>query len=188
MTRIQKVSSYLLILFNLLLIVLPLFIVSLWLFIDTAPFKQALSQGLFFDLIKTPEGPINLSQVKWTPMTKLMGFIASLVGLCPLLLGLFILKPVFQNYGKGEIFNIFNARHYTYLGWIFFLNALITVPLSDMLMTLAVTLSNPPGHRFISIGFGTPNLEALFCGALVIVISWVMLEGHKLQEEQKLIV
>lgn len=188
MERIQKVSSYLLVIFNLLLIALPLLILTLWLFMETSLLKEAISEGLFFDSVRTPEGVINLSMVSWDPLTKFIGFMASLVGLLPILLGLFVLKPVFRNYGKSEIFNIFNARHYKYLGWLFFMDALITKPLSSMLMVLAVTLSNPPGHRFISISFGAPNMEALFCGVLVIVISWIMGEGYKLQEEQKFII
>jgi hypothetical protein len=188
MYRIQKVSSYLLVIFNILLIALPLFDLSLWLFIEYAPIKEAISEGLFFDPVRTPEGVINLSLIKWNPLSKFIGLMASLLGMLPIFLGLYVLKPVFRNYRKGEIFNVYNARHYKYLGWLFFLDAVISQPLSDMLMVLAVTLTNPPGHRYITIGFGTPNIAALFCGVLVIVISWVMVEGYKLQEEQKLIV
>ena len=55
-----------------------------------------------------------------------------------------------------------------------------------MLIILMATLSNPPGHRYISLNFGTPNLEVLFWGMLVIVISWIMAEGYKLQKDQDL--
>ncbi|MBI2707292.1 MAG: DUF2975 domain-containing protein [Proteobacteria bacterium] len=188
MTRIQKVSSYLLIISNLLLIALPLFILSLWLFMETLPIKEAISEGLFFDFVRTPEGVVNLSMIKWNPLTKFIGFMASFVGLLPILLGLFVLKAVFRKYQKGEIFNAYNARYYKYLGWLFFLNALIARPLSDMLEVLAVTLSNPPGHRYITLGFGTPNVEGLLCGLVIIVISWVMVEGYKLQEEQEFVI
>lgn len=188
MYRIQKVSSYLLIFFNLLLIALPLFALILWMFIEYEPLKIAISEGLFFDVVRTPEGVVNLSTVKWTPLSKFVDFIATLVGLLPTILGLFVLKAVFRNYQKGDIFNAYNARHYKYLGWIFFSDALILKPLSDMLMVLGVTLSNPPGHRYITIGYGNPNVEELFCGVLVIVISWVMVEGYKLQEEQKFVI
>ncbi len=188
MTRIQKVSTYLLAIFNLLLIILPLFVLILWVFMEYAPIKVAISEGLFFNPVHTPEGIVNLSTIQWTPLPRFTGLMASLVGLLPILLGLIVLKPVFRNYKTAEIFNAYNARHYKYLGWLFFLDALLTKPLSGMLMVLSVTLSNPPGHRFVQIGFGTPNMEELLCGVLVIVISWVMVEGYKLQEDQKFIV
>ena len=81
-----------------------------------------------------------------------------------------------------------NARYYRLIGWMFILDGVITKSFSDSLMTIAVTLNAAPGHRYITFGFGSPNLEAIFCGAVVIVVSWVMLEAAKLHEEQKYIV
>lgn len=188
MDRIQKVSSYLLAIFNMLLVVLPLSLLILWLFMDYGPINNAITEGLFFSPVETPEGVLNLGMIKWDTLSKFIGIMASLLGILPILLGLIILKTIFRNYRKGEIFNITNAHQYKYLGYLFFLDGLVTKPLSGLLQVLAVTLTNSPGHRYLSIGFGTPNLEALFCGVLVIVISWVMVEGYKLQEEQKLIV
>jgi hypothetical protein len=188
MDRIQKISPYLLIIFNLLLIGLPLFSLCVWLFMDHEPLKSLIAEGFLLSPVNTPAGPINLSAIHWTPLSKVINLLASFIGLLPILLGLFFLKAIFQNYGKGEIFNAYNACHYKYIGWLFFLDALIVKPLSDTLMILAVTLSNPPGHRVISISFGTPHMETIFSGILVIVMSWVMLEGYKLQEEQKFVI
>jgi hypothetical protein len=188
MERIQKVSSHLLFVFNVLLILLPLSLLLLWSFMEHAPLKEAIEHGVFFAAVQTPEGLVNLATVNWTPFTKCIGFISSLVGMLPILLGLLILKRVFRNYQKGEIFNTDNAQRYKYLGYLFFLAGLLTQPLSSMLQTLAITLIYPSGHHWIQIGFGTPTFESIFCGVLVLVISWVMVEGYKLQEEQKLIV
>lgn len=191
MHRIQKISSYLLIVFNVLIITLPFSAVITWLFIETEFVKNIISNSFLFKQIQTPEGFVNLSQIKWTLTSKTIGFSASALGLLPIFLSLFSLKSIFQNYQKGKIFTITNAQHYRRLGIFFFLDALLATSIADMLMVLAATLSNPPGHRYISISFGTPNIEALFCGILVcgilvIVISWVMLEASKLHEEQQL--
>lgn len=188
MDRIQKVSSYLVIMFNILLVLIPVTLLILWLYIDIDPIKNAITAGLLFGPVETPEGIVNLGMISWDPLSKFIGIMASLLGILPILLGLIILKTIFQNYRRGEIFNITNARQYKYLGYLLFLDALVTKPLSGLLQVLAITLTNSPGHRYLSIGFGTPNLEALFCGVLVIVISWVMVEGYKLQEDQKFII
>jgi hypothetical protein len=188
MDRIQKVSSYLLVIFNILLVVLPLSLFILWMFMDYGPIKEAIESGVFFEPVHAPRGIVNLAKLPWDPLTKFIGFMGNLVGILPILLGLIILKSIFRNYRKGEIFNIINARQYKYLGYLFFLDALITSPLSNMLKILAVTLTYPTGPRTIVIGFGTPTFESLFCGILVIVISWVMVEGYKLQEDQKFII
>ncbi len=185
MDKIQRVSRYFVVVFNVLLIFLPMFVIIQWLFIDTGTIKNLLDQGFLQKPISTPEGYVNLSTIQWSFLAKFTGLLAQSIGLLPLFLSLFVLKTLFLNYQKGDIFSTINARHYRYLGWLFFLDALIAQPLSNLLMVLAVTLANPPGHRYISLSFGTPNIEALFCGMLVIVISWIMLEASKLHDEQQ---
>lgn len=184
MDKIQRVSRYFEIIFNTLLVFLPLSLILQWLFIDTNTIKNLLDQGFLLKPISTPEGYVNLNAIQWSFLAKVTGFLAQSTGFLPIFLSLFVLKSIFLNYQKGVIFSTINARQYTYLGWLFFLDALIAQPLSNLLMVLAVTLANPPGHRYISLSFGTPNIEALLCGMLVIVISWVMLEASKLHDEQ----
>ncbi|GAO97677.1 hypothetical protein Cva_00313 [Caedimonas varicaedens] len=188
MDRIQKVSSYLLIIFNVLLIALPLLIILQWIFIETkiTDVGSVINFfGTFERTIQTPEGFVNLSTIHWTPPLKILGLSSDILGLLPLLLSLFVLKSIFRNYQQGEIFSTANATHYRSLGWLFFLDALLIKSLSNTLLVLAVTFTNPPGHRYLTVSFGTPNMKPLFCGILVIVISWVMLEASKLQDEQK---
>ncbi len=121
-----------------------------------------------------------------TSLAKWIGILTSLVCNLPIWLGLFLLRTVFKSYKHGHIFIFENAKAYQKLGWLFFLNALLFKPLSEMGMILVATLSNPPGHRCITLNFGTPNLESIFCGVILIIISWVMIEGHRLQSEQEL--
>ena len=188
MNKIQKMSDYLLITFNVLLISVPLLVLIQWFFIElkTADIHPLINFfGLFERAIQTPEGFVNLSAVSWTFWSKLLGLCADVIGLLPFLTSLFFLKKIFKNYQKGEIFSTTNAIHYKKCGWLFFLDALIVKSFSHTLMVLAVTITNAPGHRYINIHFGTPNLEALFMGVLVIVISWVMLEARKLHDEQR---
>jgi uncharacterized membrane protein len=188
MPRIQNISRYLLIVLNGLLFALPMFVLLIWAFIDSPSIQLLVKEGVLLKAAYTPEGTVNLSNVHWIPLSQTIGMTSYAIGLLPLFLSLFTLKALFRSYQAGEIFTARNAHRYRYLGWLFFLDALVAKPLSGMLLVLAVTLSNPPGHRFISVSFGLPNVEAIFCGILVIVISWVMIEASKLQEEQALTV
>lgn len=190
MDRIQRVSNWHLIIFNFLLIYLPLEIICYWTFIDSS-FVSHLAMGpkeMFFDVIPTPEGLIHLSQVHWTLAAKAIAFMGDLLNQLPLFLGLFSLKAIFSNYRKGAIFTIDNAKHYRRLGLLLFLNALIARPIAGMLTMLGITFANASGHRLLTINFGTPNLSSIFLGFLLMVISWVMLEASRLEEENKLIV
>lgn len=188
MHNIQRMSSYLLWAFNFLLVAMPLWLVIRWAFIEWKPLRNLIAQGIFMNPVETPEGTVNLANLTLTPLSWSAGFLGDLIGSIPFFLGLVVLRHLFQNYRKGNIFSFENAQKYKCLGWLLLLDGLFLIPLSNMLMVLMATLSNPPGHRCITISFGTPNLEALFWGVLVIVMSWVMTEGYKLQEDQNLTV
>lgn len=184
MKRIQKTSAYLIFAFNTLLAIIPMIVFIKTLFISSPP-ENVFLQELLQKTIQTPEGSVNLATIEWSDLSKILAGCSNLLTFLPFFLGLFPLKSIFKNYQKNEIFTQANAKHYRYLGWLFFLNALFAKPISSMLMICAATLSNPPGHRYLVLSFGTPNLEALFSGILIIVISWVMLEASKLHDEQK---
>lgn len=188
MNRIQKISSYLLVIFRGLLIIIPVLFIIQWFFISTtkSDISNALNFfGIFEKTIQTPEGYINLNTVAWTPILKLLGFSAGMIGVLPFLISLFVLKAIFANYQRGEIFSVKNAILYRKLGILFLLDALLIKSLSQTLMVLAVTFTNSPGHRYLTVSFGAPNLTSLFYGMLVLLVSWVMLEASKIYEENK---
>ena len=188
MNKIQRISSYLVLVFNSLMALFSASLILSWIFISTQTISGSVICGFFGKLenmIKTPEGDVDLRTVAWTPMLRLLGFCADIIGDLPFLISLFFLKTLFSRYKKGEIFSQRNARLYRNLGVLYVADALLIKSLSQTLMVLAVTLTNPPGHRYLSISFGTPNLPSLFYGALAMIISWVMLEASKLQDEHK---
>lgn len=191
MSRIQKVSAYLVFIFNMLIAAVPLFFLVQWIFIDVNPNDVPgiiNFLGMLEKTIQTPEGYINLRAVVWTPPLKLLGFSADIIASLPFLISLFFLKSLFSHYRMGEIFTARNAIVYRNLGILYLIDALLITSLSQTLMILAVTLTNSPGHRYLSIGCGTPNLSSLFYGALVILVSWVLLEASKIFDENKLTV
>ncbi|MGL4859242.1 MAG: DUF2975 domain-containing protein [Enterobacteriaceae bacterium] len=79
-----------------------------------------------------------------------------------------------------------NTLRYKYLGWCFFIDALIATPLNEILLSIASSMSNPVGERYFGVSFSSFNIMELICGVLLIMISWIMIEGHTLQNEQEL--
>ncbi|WP_342269718.1 DUF2975 domain-containing protein [Rickettsia endosymbiont of Orchestes rusci] len=185
MNKIQKVSYYVSWLLNSLIIAIPSFLLLSWIFIDSEIMKNLTNRGIVAISYSHDGVYTNFSLIKWTIFSKFLGFSAYTFGVLPLLFNLYYLKKIFINYSVGEIFNVLNAKYYNNIAWIFFLSAVLIKPLSDMLLTFAVTMSNPVGQRYIALSFGTPNLQDIFFGILVIVISWVMLEASKIQTEYK---
>lgn len=161
------------------------------LFLETifylAPIVTALFWIFFNTLSKAGmvQMPVPLHLIHLTAFTTLLAFGISLLPLGVAMFALHQLITVFKNYEKGQIFCLENAKCYRKLGFSFFawvISGLITQPL----LSLALTLANPPGEhlRMITLSFNGGDFATLLVGGIVIIISWVMMEGHKLAEEQ----
>lgn len=188
MTKIQKASTCLLMLLNLLLIIIPIYLILNWILMDVP--KEAIPSVLAFmknlnESVQTLEGSVYFNTIQWTSLSQLLGFSADILGALPFLGSLLILRAIFKNYQKREIFTVANARNYKRLGIVLLLDALLINPISHMLLILAVTLTQSSGHRYLEVSLGNPNIEGVFAGVVVILISWVMLEASKLHEDQK---
>ena len=191
MPSITKLSKYSIFLLNVLVVLTPIFVVLKWYcMVVQFSYTGEISwlQSFFERTIQTPEGVIYFDTVKWNFLSKICGIIADTIKVIPWVIGLLFLRKIFSNYKQGSIFTTDNASYYRILGWLFFADALFVRSFADMLKVLAVTMTNSPGHRYITVGFGTPNLESLFYGIVLIVISCVMLEAAKIHDESKLTV
>jgi hypothetical protein len=188
MENLQKLSSRLKTTFRILTFVVPAFICLHWLLIDWQPVKALVQLSMIAHPVLTPEGLVNLAEIQLNFTAKMVALFGNLLGSLPYILAYISLHKLFNNYSQRKIFISANTQIYKKLGWLAFLNGIFFIPITQTLMVLAATLSNPPGHRYISIGFGTPNLEAILCGLLIIVIALVMQEAQTLQDENQLTV
>jgi hypothetical protein len=64
----------------------------------------------------------------------------------------------------------------------------IANPICQALLTLVLTWQNPLGQHYATISLNGTNLGLILMSVLIILISWIMAEGYKLQEEQQYIV
>ncbi len=188
MKNLQKLSGRLRTIFHFLTFIIPLFIIALWLLIEWGPVNEAIQTGTFLEPITTPDGIVSIAALKLTPLSKLIGCFGQLLEALPYILGFALFKNLFKNYQENKIFTSVNTKIYKKIGWLAFLNGILFIPMTQTFMVLAVSFSNPPGHRWITIGFGTPSFEAILCGFLIVVISLVMQEAQALQEENQLTV
>lgn len=186
MEKIQKLSGTLKTTFKILAVITPIFICLQWLLIDWQPVKVLVQMSLLLKPITTPDGLVNLGNIELSLTTKILALLGNLLTAFPYIFGYILLHKLFLNYQKGKIFISDNITIYKKLGRLSFIHGILCIPLSETIMVLVATSVNPPGHRCLQIGFGTPSLEAILCGLLIIVISWVMQQGHALQEENQL--
>jgi len=120
-------------------------------------------------------------------LTRLHAFLADLIPLGAMIYGLQKLRILFSLYENGLIFTEQNVRCFRSLG-----RALLVWVACDVvrttLLSVILTIDNPPGKRIIAVMFDSGDFTGIFVGVVVLIISWVMDEGRKIQEDQALIV
>ena len=184
LNKIQKISNVFLFIFNTILVIMPILVLLQW-FCSDISFVQFYTRSFGFSNPTTDAG---LDIASLPLLQRFLGFLGTLLSISSWLISIVLLRKIFKNYSRANIFCVANARYYQILGYIFFLDALITRPLSGAILSIASTLSNPPGQRVISIGITSINLQSLFCGMIIIVIARVMYLASQIEEDQKLVI
>jgi hypothetical protein len=186
MNKIKKVSSTVVILLTLAIIIYP--ILSLEPLIRSYGFNLNYPESWLVTnhaTIKTIHGEMNLYEHSLPLISKLIISFASIMTLSPTIFIFYYLRKIFCNYKKGNIFTLSNSKYYRNIGWILIVESLIIFPIYNALTSLAVTLPNLPGKRVVQVSFGTDNFGYIIIGLMIIVISWVMMEANKLEEDHK---
>jgi hypothetical protein len=171
--RIQRVSKKLHYLLLIILWIMPAVTALVWLFINRLPETMYRNMLPYFVSVPLPAS------------ARLMGFAVVMIPTGVAMFGLFYVMKLFQLYEQGQIFQLANVRCFRNLSrvliWWF-----IAGIIHKSLLSVALTLHNPPGQRMLTLELGSPDLTALLVGVILAVISWVMEEGRKLQEDQDL--
>jgi hypothetical protein len=169
--RIQRASRRLRSLLLTIVCMLPVINALVWMFINRFPeivFRKMLP---YFVTVPLPAS------------ARLMGFIVTMMPTGIAMIGGFHLMRLFRLYEQGQIFRDSNVRCFKnfsrVLIWWFSVGIV-----HKSLLSIALTLHNPPGQRMLTVELGSPDLTALLLGAILAVIAWVMEEGRKLQEDQ----
>lgn len=183
MNNIKKTSLYFRILFQVLFAALPIVLIMAWFQSDGT--------------LRIIQSIVNISYIPAAYSGKIMHtlsmsdkFLAMGAGILPLLVReyiLFALIQLFKLYEREIIFSNNNVRYLRNIGF-----ALIATQAIDLiyqgLMGFVLTWKNPPGLRFSAISLDQTNIGIVLVGVMVVLVSWIMLEGSKIREEQQLTV
>lgn len=205
MSRIMQVSYFFRMLFQAIFIALPILLVISWIY---APNELVLLNG-FIKLNAIPStysdthvyaaayaaAGAHFSQAEGIQEKAIMHILTNkekiigcLVSAVPTMLEMFILYfliQLFKLYEKGEIFSVKHVNTLRYIGYALLMTQLIE-PFYQFAMGLVLTLNNPPHHHYAAVSLSQKNIGILLISLMVILISWIMAEGYKLREEQKL--
>jgi len=167
--RIQRVSGTFRLLFTVLIFFIPIVSLMYWMVFNYLPggFKAEL--------------PVVASQA--LPLkTLLLAFLVSLIPASVAIYGAINLKELFKFYERGIVFskqnaNCFRRLGYALISWVF-ANLIFVV-----LISLVLTFNNLPDERVMVAQFGISDVGTLIIGAVVLLVSWVMEEASKLENE-----
>jgi hypothetical protein len=98
--------------------------------------------------------------------------------------GLLTLIKLFKLYEKGKIFTRDNVRCFRRLGYILIIWTFTSV-LYDVVISGILTHA-PIKPLLFGMSLRSADFTTLIIGGIILVISWVMNEGCKLEEEQAL--
>jgi hypothetical protein len=173
--RIQKVSDRFYLFFTILIILMPLYNIFFWMFINDLP-ENLITVNTAAKPLVNYELPLTI---------RFIGFLASLLPLSAMVYGIVNLRRIFALYKENIIFSYAHVECFRRSGIaliLWMVAGIVYKSISGVLFTLG----NPPGQRVLKVGFGSADFTALIIGLLILVISWVMEEGRKLEEDQAL--
>ncbi|AKP73664.1 hypothetical protein Psal006b_01942 [Piscirickettsia salmonis] len=115
--------------------------------------------------------------------TRIASLICSIIPYLIFSYGCFIIIRLFKNYERGLVFIKENVNLYNKIGWSALLWAILK-PLAQALQTFILSLHLGPGYYTIRILIQESSYIAGFIGLLIVIISYVMREGQRLQEQE----
>lgn len=179
MDRIKIVSAILQYLFTLILVLLPAYTVLYWLSsgypfghqFPIAVFPWPETASVLPDL--DPSLPISL---------RLAGLAVSMIPILIDMSILYFLIRLFRLYQARQIFSIASVRYTRRIGWMMLLYQLVE-PIYVFLMSAVFTYDSSGHYQAFVPLFNIPKITAIVVAILIILISWIMEEGHRIYEE-----
>jgi len=187
-TRIQKYAKFFRAIFFFFLIATPLLIGTIWLSggdltVDNSEAEFVLD--MFLDDVNIDEAHMPSFPLPWS--TRLLGLAVSMIPLGVGMLSLWWLVRLFSCFAVGEIFTKNTVMYIRRLGWTM-VAGVAAAPIHEALLTIVLTIHNPPGERMVTVSLESTDFEELITAGVIILVSWIMEEGRKLREADELTV
>lgn len=172
--RIEALSRKLRYILSSILVLVPTATVLYWTFFNILP------ASLRDNLPLTIEQNLSLG-------VKFLALSVSAIPMTIKIAGVWILIKLFRLYEQGHIFTSSNVGCVRNLGKILII-WFVSTPIHIALLSIVLTFQNEPGERILAVRLESADVTALLVGVMLLVISWVMDEGRKLEDEQQYIV
>lgn len=175
--KIAKISQRFGWLFKVLIVLYPVFVTCSWFGIVDMQKDYFVFSRLPVDVdIHTLRFPIKFS-----------AFLIDMIPVIFTMLGFYYLIQLFNLYANNIIFSFKNILYIRKIALNFFMQVLANILIQPFL-SIILTFDAPKGGHIISIGAGSPEISTLIIAGIAFLVSWIMEEGRKLEEESSLTV
>lgn len=178
MNKIKIVSTFFNRLFLAMMIIIPIMQVIAWVY---APQELSfLAHMVVFSVVPREYEilhPLSFEE-------KMLGFIVSSLPMLVELGVLYCLHQLFKCYAKGDIFSLQTIQSIRHAAYALLLTQVVH-PIYEGMMGFVLTWHNPAGHRYAKVTFDQTNIGLLLMALLLILVSWIMTEACKLNEDHQ---
>lgn len=178
MNKIAIIAYRFNIVFKILLVAYPIFVTATW--FGIIPFPKNLFS---FSLL-----PIEVDLETLRPTLRFYAFFVQALPMTIVMISFYYLIKLFQLYSKKIVFSHENIILIRKIGLMVMLEVLIDVFLVQPILSLILTFDAPTGGHLIAISFGNHQLSSLITAGIIMLISWIMDEARRLEEESSLTV
>ena len=177
LSKIKKVSKNFHLLLSFLVVMVPLYYVSYWVFVNHLP-ETLINVNAHTTPLIPNELPIKL---------QIIGFFTSLLPLFALSYVIINIRKLFSFYKEGVIFSFEHVSLLKKTAKALVLWVVLSI-IYESAKSVIFSAGNPPGSRVLKVGFSSAQITTLLVGGVVFIIAWVMQEGRTLNEENDLTV
>lgn len=175
MSNISKLSRKFGFLFKLLMVLYPVTVILMWCgMIDIPPGSFAFSRL-----------PISVDFDQLSVGLRLKACMLQMIPTLIVTMSFYYLVKLFKLYERSVIFGRENILLIKNIGYTLIYQALAFF-LSQPLLSLLLTMDAAPGQHLLVIGISSVEFSNFIIGGIVILISSIMVEGQKLEEEKAL--
>jgi hypothetical protein len=122
-----------------------------------------------------------------TPLAQISAGALSCAHLGLLCWALWTARGLFARFAQGEMLEAQTGRDLRSIGGLVAAYAVLT-PVAKSLITVALTLGNPPGQRMLAVALGTNEVILAVLGALIFVLGHAMAEAARIADDNRQIV
>ena len=116
-------------------------------------------------------------------LTRIFGFTLTIIPTTLMIIGLLSLQEFLNNLQKSDYFNPNNPtllRKFAYM----LLWSTLARPLIGALVSIVITINNPPGQRTVTFSLGTDEISGVFVALLIMLLSLLIAESKSSVDER----